>query len=62
MAAAVIIVYKTAILYETNNRVKLLAVENDAGSIIILQWYGRRCLLFYCKYQKLQHNKTVAVM
>ncbi len=49
MAAAVIIVYKTAILYETNNRVKLLAVVNDAGSIIILQWYGRRCLLFYCK-------------
>ena len=53
MAAAVIIVYKTAILYETNIRLNyyniyllyciadatiMAAVVSGGGSIIILQW------------------------
>ena len=44
MAAAVIIVYKTAILYETNIRLNYYNILNyrssgdDGGSIIILQW------------------------
>jgi len=57
MAAAVIIVYKTAILYETNIRLNYYNILNYRSggerwridnNIAMAMVNGRRCLLFYC--------------